>query len=92
LSNDTNSIAEELGQPLCERRLRWRCRRGMRELDVMLTRYLDHCFNDAPPSFQQAFARLLEEEDDVLWDWLLGRSVPTEQSVRGIVEQIIALS
>lgn len=72
-----------------QRRLRWRCRRGMRELDVLLTAYLDTCYEQAPAKTQQDFAYLLEQEDDQLWDWLLGRSVPEESRLAAIVAEVV---
>jgi len=44
-----------------ERRLRWRCRRGMKELDVLLERYGTRRLPHAPPAERQAFARLLAQ-------------------------------
>ncbi len=69
--------------------LRWRCRRGMRELDVMLGRWLERRWPEASGERRQAFACLLEFEDDRIWDWLMGRDEP-ESDVAGIVEEIRA--
>jgi antitoxin CptB len=57
-------------------RLRWRCRRGMRELDVLLARYLDERFCSAPPAEQEAFRRLLETQDTVIHAYCLGSEPP----------------
>lgn len=59
-----------------DRPLRWRCRRGTLELDVMLTRFLERRYPDLPASEQEAFRQLLDSEDDQLWDWLTGRADP----------------
>lgn len=56
--------------------LRWRTRRGMRELDLMLQRYLDNRYPSAPEAEQAAFAEFLEQTDADILDWLLGRSQP----------------
>jgi antitoxin CptB len=53
-------------------RLRWRCRRGMKELDVLLERYLFTRFDAAPESERDAFARILDHEDPELLAWVLG--------------------
>lgn len=71
-----------------QKRLRWRCRRGMRELDVLLTRYLDRHYAKAPLPVQQAFCELLDQEDDRLWDWLLGRTVPESSELQTIVRLV----
>jgi antitoxin CptB len=52
------------------RRLRWQCRRGRRELDLVLTRYLDHRFASASADEQRAFEKLLEMPDPTLWNFL----------------------
>jgi len=69
-------------------RLRWRCRRGMRELDVMLSRFLEGGYQRLDQEARERFAALLEREDDQLWDWLSGRVEPEEQGIAAIVEQI----
>lgn len=68
-------------------RLTWRCRRGMRELDVLLSDWLLHRFDASSDALQRDFARLLECEDDLIWDWLTGRS-PTEPDLADLVKQI----
>jgi len=62
-------------------RLRWRCRRGMRELDVLLTSWLGAAYATAGDERRQAFQQLLEREDDEIWDWMMGRANPPEQLV-----------
>jgi len=52
-------------------RLRWLCRRGTKELDVILNRYLELEFDKADANEQQAFAELLNWEDPVLQERLL---------------------
>lgn len=59
--------------------LRWRMRRGMKELDVLLERYLHRRMAQAAPAEQQALARLLEREDPEIWQWLMEQApVPDE--------------
>ncbi len=55
-------------------RLRWLCRRGMKELDVVMSRYLEQDYPGASASEQERFRRLLELTDPELFDLLLGRS------------------
>ena len=66
-------------------RLRWRCRRGMRELDVMLTRYLDQAWATASPTERDAFVQLVELQDPDLLGYLVGLATPAEESQRAIV-------
>lgn len=53
-------------------RLRWLCRRGMKELDVLLSHYLEKHYPEAGPDDRSAFARLLERQDPDLYGLLLG--------------------
>ena len=69
-------------------RLRWRCRRGMRELDQLLGWYLEARFPHVDNAAQQAFADLLEQQDPALWDWLTGRSAAAEARWQRIVDEI----
>lgn len=48
-------------------RLRWKCRRGTLELDLILARFLDTRFAGLPIAEQQAFEALLESGDEELW-------------------------
>lgn len=59
-------------------RLRWRTRRGLRELDMVLQRYLKDVYPNVSAEEQAAFADLLEQNDSDMLDWLLGRRLPPE--------------
>jgi antitoxin CptB len=76
-------MAEELG------RLRWRCRRGMKELDILLTRYIDERFCTASPQEQEAFRGLLEIQDPVIYAYCLGQERPPEH-LAVLIERITA--
>ena len=58
--------------------LRWRCRRGMRELDVLLERYLQERYPSAPADEQEAFRAILELPDPVLFAYVTKRESPTD--------------
>ena len=62
-------------------RVRWNCRRGLLELDLVLARFLDNRWAQLSDSEKKVFARLLEFPDNDLWDLLSGRTpAPDEQS------------
>jgi len=67
------SGALELGK------LRWRCRRGMKELDVLLARYVDERFCSASRPEQDAFRQLLDTQDPLLYAYCLGQERPPAQ-------------
>jgi len=70
------------------RRLLWRCRRGMKELDVLLERFARRVLPTASAEQRTAFARFLELPDPVLVDYLLGQGEPPEPELAGLVRQI----
>jgi antitoxin CptB len=57
-------------------RLLWRCRRGTRELDLLLSAWVARHWQAAAETERAAFAALLEEQDPDLLDWLSGRAAP----------------
>ncbi|HZF15622.1 MAG TPA: succinate dehydrogenase assembly factor 2 [Steroidobacteraceae bacterium] len=71
-----------------EGRLVWRCRRGMRELDALLTRYLKTRYLLAGAVERQAFESTLELTDPELWAFVLGQAVPSDPAMRHVIEQI----
>lgn len=73
------------------RRLRWRCRRGMRELDQLMLRYLDQRWLVACAAEQADFERLLDTEDDRLWRWFMRREAVDDPALLKIIERIGAL-
>lgn len=70
------------------RRLRWRCRRGMRELDRLLERYLDRRWPAVSEQERGVFLRLLDCEDDRLWRWFLGHETPPDADLDQLVQHI----
>ena len=70
------------------RKLRWRCRRGMRELDQLLERWLDQAWGQSPTREREVFLRLLDTEDDTLWRWFLGHESPPDVETAALVERI----
>ena len=67
-------------------RLRWLCRRGMKELDVVLTRYLDTRYAAAPPAERACFSRLLDMTDPELFGLLLGREAAGDPELEAFVQ------
>ncbi len=80
----TDTAQQDLG------RLRWRCRRGMKELDVLLTRWLDEHHREAAPVRRAAFERLLELPDPDIAGWFLGRARPDDAELAALVDEILA--
>ncbi len=70
----------------------WRCRRGVRELDVLLGRFLDTEYAKLDNDEQSAFAEFLEVQDPVIMDWLFDKYSPDDPGVARIVDRLKALS
>jgi len=72
------------------KRLRWRCRRGMRELDQLFGRYLDREWAQASEAERGVFLQLIDCEDDKLWRWFMGYEqcpdVALQQLIRSIAQ------
>lgn len=72
--------------------LRWQCRRGTLELDLMLMRYLEACYECASADEQTGFVELLTLEDNVLMPLLMGEQQAETESLKFIVEKIRSVS
>lgn len=69
-------------------RLRWRCRRGMLENDIVLTRYLDAVAGEIGEQDLIALDRLLDMNDNELRELLTGRKVPDDEKLQSMVRQL----
>jgi antitoxin CptB len=70
-------------------RLRWRSRRGMLELDLLLLPFFDEVFAELKSDEQQAFIKLLEQDDPDLWDWFSRKSESDDPELAALVERIL---
>ncbi len=71
-----------------ERRIRWRSRRGMLELELLLVPFAEQVYPRLPAAAQRQFRLLLECEDRDLYDWILqGAAAPPAHAA--IVTRII---
>ncbi|MDC1288062.1 succinate dehydrogenase assembly factor 2 [Gammaproteobacteria bacterium] len=69
-------------------RLRWLCRRGMKELDVVLTRYLEQGYLSASEAEQAQFRALLEMSDPDLYNLLLGRDATSDPERTRLLQEL----
>ena len=69
-------------------RLLWRCRRGMKELDVILERFARQGLTRASAAERQAFERLLGLPDPLLAGYLLGEERPADPELRLLADRI----
>ena len=71
-------------------RLRWRCRRGLLENDLILARFLDARGEQMTEGDAAALGRLLELSDGELWDLLSGRVETEDDTLRALVSALRA--
>ena len=71
-------------------RFRWRCRRGLLELDLILQGFLERRFHRLDAAEKAIFGEILDNPDPDLLDWALGRSEPADPRYRDVVRQLRA--
>lgn len=73
-------------------KMRWHCRRGVKELDIVLNKYLDeyyeHADDNGKTAFKAAFKELLNLEDPVLYAMLLGNVEPMTPEQGAVLEKL----
>ena len=92
MSAPARDLEAETGSAALGRaRLRWRCRRGMKELDVLLERFAQQVLPQATAAECRVFAELLELPDPVLAEYLLKDESPAEPHLAQAVGTMRAL-
>lgn len=66
-------------------KLRWHCRRGMRELDILFLHYLDDHYQSADAPQQLAFEALIETADPIITDYIFNRKAPPTDAMTQVV-------
>ena len=80
--------SEKTTSPASLERLRWQCRRGMLELDLLLKNFLENTYPGLDTESQVLFVTLLEYPDPVLQEWLLDPAGTPEPKFMALVEKI----
>ena len=72
---------------MCEAdRIRWQCRRGLLELDLVLAKFLDRHLEILSPAELATFKQLLDYPDNDLWDFLNGKMPPPDAGSARIIK------
>ena len=71
-------------------RLRWRCRRGVLENDLILARFMDARGSTISDDEVVGLDRLLRLSDNELWDLLAGRAEPDDAALRPLLAALRA--
>lgn len=69
-------------------RLYWQCRRGMLELDELLQGFFRQSYETLSPQQRKSFESLLKSPDDLLLEYLMGRTVPVDAGIADVVAMI----
>ena len=68
--------------------LLWRCRRGIREMDLLLQYFIEKRFDLLTIEEKDAFEQLLEQPDLDIMAWIMGRAEPPNEQIRHLIEII----
>ena len=69
-------------------RLRWRCRRGLLELDILLGAFLEASYATSSDEEKQAFEALLRHPDPELWQYCLGEKSHPDPVIANVIAKI----
>ncbi|RLT94458.1 succinate dehydrogenase assembly factor 2 [Ketobacter sp.] len=72
------------------RRLRWHCRRGIKEVEVLLVPFFEERYTQLNPQDQQRFELLLEQHDVDMFEWFTHRSKPEDPDLAHIVSLVLS--
>ncbi len=67
-------------------RIKWHCRRGLLELDLVLQRFVTRYFDKLDADQTAVFKELLAFEDNDLLDMVMGRAEPVNEDLSAVLE------
>lgn len=82
------SVTSALDNQSEKNRLHWQCRRGMLELDDLLQGFLKQAFDELNSEERTHFEKLLDCHDNLLLEYLMGRTVPADPDTAHVVNKI----
>ena len=72
------------------KQLLWRCRRGSKELDLILSQFVSDCYHALSDNEKIEFNKLLDIEDPILTEWLCYKVMPDSQIYGTGMAQIVS--
>jgi antitoxin CptB len=72
-----------------QKALVWQCRRGIKEIEVLLIPFLEHYYVHEDEQTRQAFIALLAEADLDIFEWFMHRQIPENKQMEEIVDVIL---
>lgn len=71
-------------------KLRWACRRGMLELDVLLAPFVEEGYDALNEQQRVDFERLLACDDPDLFAWFMGHGESNDTAIQALIELILS--
>ena len=69
-------------------RLLWRCRRGIKEMDIILQEFINVSYEQLNDEDKNAFSKLLDEQDLDILNWIMGKDKPANDRLANIINII----
>jgi len=69
-------------------RIRWACRRGMRELDISILPFFEYEYDSLSDTDKRVFVNLLASDDPDLFNWLMNHGKPVDPEFQRMVALI----
>ena len=63
-------------------RILWRCRRGTKEMDLLLQQFVAEHYDNLAPADQSSFSCLLDQADPDIMDWIMGKAEPPTADIK----------
>ncbi len=70
-------------------RLKWACRRGMLELDVLFMPFVETGFHELDDNQKEIFERLLTSDDPDLYAWFMGHQSCEDKEFADMITLIL---
>ncbi|WP_286234873.1 succinate dehydrogenase assembly factor 2 [Thalassotalea sediminis] len=79
-----------MSEPVNKARLKWACRRGMLELDVLFMPFVDEAYDELSEPNKRIFERLLTCQDPELFAWFMGHEECEDPQLNEMVQFILS--
>lgn len=73
---------------IADRKVIYRARRGLKELDYYFDPYVKHHYLNADASEKETFARMVELEDPDLLDWFMDTAQPDDEALAALIKRM----
>lgn len=73
-----------------KRRLTWQCRRGIKEVEVLLAPFFERYFDELTEQEQRDFEVFLKEQDADMFEWFTMRVKPEDPLAAAMVDVILS--